>query len=225
MNILQSVIPYGTNISVGTFVLLLLAAFVLGILNMLVFSFRNRQSASSSVSLVLLPVAVCVVIMLVNEKLGAGIAVAGAFSLVRFRSRPGSARDIVSVFICVVLGAAIGMGYVAAAAILFVFTAVTVFLIALIPAFSDTHSTHRQLRVTISEDQDYNGLFDEVFRRYGVKARLIRVKSAAMGTLFELTYDISLPGGTVPKAFLDDIRVLNLNQTVIVGSFSESDML
>ena len=205
--------------------ILVLIALVLGLLNMLVFrTGKNKTSTGFAMTLALLPAAVTVIMMLVNEKLGAGIAVAGAFSLVRFRSIPGSAREIAAIFVCVVLGAALGMGYIAVAVILFLAVAAVVLCFTLLPVLN-RKAIRRQLRITIPENLDYNGLFDEVFAKYGIKAELTRIKSTTMGTLFDLTYEITLPGSTIPKAFVDDLRVLNLNQTITVGLITENDML
>ena len=227
MSILDSILANtkDPSMDIGVFLLLLLIALVLGLLNMLVFrTGKNKTSTGFAMTLALLPAAVTVIMMLVNEKLGAGIAVAGAFSLVRFRSIPGSAREIAAIFVCVVLGAALGMGYIAVAVILFLAVAAVVLCFTLLPVLN-RKAIRRQLRITIPENLDYNGLFDEVFAKYGIKAELTRIKSTTMGTLFDLTYEITLPGSTVPKAFVDDLRVLNLNQTITVGLITENDML
>lgn len=227
MSILDSILANtkDPSMDIGVFLLLLLIALVLGLLNMLVFrTGKNKTSTGFAMTLALLPAAVTVIMMLVNEKLGAGIAVAGAFSLVRFRSIPGSAREIAAIFVCVVLGAALGMGYIAVAVILFLAVAAVVLCFTLLPVLN-RKAIHRQLRITIPENLDYNGLFDEVFAKYGIKAELTRIKSTTMGTLFDLTYEITLPGSTIPKAFVDDLRVLNLNQTITVGLITENDML
>ena len=227
MSILDSILAStkDPSMDIGVFLLLLLIALVLGVLNMLVFrTGKNKTSTGFAMTLALLPAAVTVIMMLVNEKLGAGIAVAGAFSLVRFRSIPGSAREIAAIFVCVVLGAALGMGYIAVAVILFLAVAAVVLCFTLLPVLN-RKVIRRQLRITIPENLDYNGLFDEVFAKYGIKAELTRIKSTTMGTLFDLTYDITLPGSTIPKAFIDDLRVLNLNQTITVGLITENDML
>lgn len=227
MSILDSIFAStrDPSMDIGVFLLLLLIALVLGLLNMLVFrTGKNKTSTGFAMTLALLPAAVTVIMMLVNEKLGAGIAVAGAFSLVRFRSIPGSAREIAAIFVCVVLGAALGMGYIAVAVILFLAVAAVVLCFTLLPVLN-RKVIRRQLRITIPENLDYNGLFDEVFAKYGIKAELTRIKSTTMGTLFDLTYDITLPGSTIPKAFIDDLRVLNLNQTITVGLITENDML
>lgn len=227
MSILDSILANtkDPSMDIGVFLLLLLIALVLGLLNMLVFrTGKNKTSTGFAMTLALLPAAVTVIMMLVNEKLGAGIAVAGAFSLVRFRSIPGSAREIAAIFVCVVLGAALGMGYIAVAVTLFLAVAAVVLCFTLLPVLNHK-AIRRQLRITIPENLDYNGLFDEVFAKYGIKAELTRIKSTTMGTLFDLTYEITLPGSTIPKAFVDDLRVLNLNQTITVGLITENDML
>lgn len=209
-----------------TFVPLLiciLSGLVLGLATALLFRWRHTVSSGLCLTVTLLPAIVCVIIMLVNGSIGAGLGVAGAFSLIRFRSTQGSARELAAVFTAVGIGLALGMGYVGIAVLLFLAVALAVILLTLFRFGEKT--TCRQLRITIPEDLDYNGLFDDVFAKYNVHAELRQVRTSAMGTLFDLTYDITLPSASVPKAFMDELRVLNGNLHLSVGVIPEQTQL
>ena len=196
----------------------------LGILTALVFSYRARQTASFSLALAILPMAVAVVIMMVNGNVGTGVAVAGTFALVRFRSLPGTAREIAAIFSAMAMGLALGMGYVGLAAIFFLLVAILT--LALTAAgFGTAPASEKELKITIPENFDYNGLFDDLFTKYTKHARLAKVRTTNMGTLYELTYDVSLPGGEVPKSFIDEIRTRNGNLGISIGDYSVKEAL
>jgi hypothetical protein len=214
----------GSTITLPSFLICIFTAMIIGILTALAFSYHSRQSASFSITLALLPMAVATVIMLVNGSIGTGIAVAGAFTLVRFRSVPGTAREIAAIFSAMTCGLALGMGYVGVAVIFFVLISLlTIALTAL--RFGSAPSTEKELKITIPENFDYNELFDDVFAKYTSRARLAKVRTTNMGTLYELTYDVSLPDGEVPKIFLDELRTRNGNLTISIGDFSAKDSL
>ena len=202
----------------------LAAAMALGVSNALVFLYRSRHTAGFALTLAVLPMAVAVVIMLVNGNIGTGVAVAGAFALVRFRSVPGTAREIAAIFVAMALGLAIGMGFIAIAAIFFLFTAV--FALVLIAVNFGAPSRYmRRMKITIPESFNYEGLFDDLFEQYTRGWELERVKTTNMGTLFELTYEIEMKGREMPKEFIDQLRARNGNLNVVVGNFSEKEML
>lgn len=198
-------------------------AIALGILNSLVFAFRNRQSKGFSLALALLPMLSSVIIFLVNDHLGVGVAVAGAFTLVRFRSVAGNGREIVAVFASMALGLLLGMGYIGLAVIVFCMAAALT-LILTVTGFGD-RGVEKQLRITMPEDLDYEGLFDDLFAKYTSHRQLERVRTTHMGTLFELTYTVTFPTGGIPKAFIDEIRTRNGNLGVVVCSCAEQESL
>lgn len=212
------------SITLPLLLLSLTIAAVLGLLTALIFRVGSRTSASFSLTLTLLPMIVAIVILLVNGNVGTGVAVAGAFTLVRFRSIPGTAREIAAIFTCMAMGLALGMGYLGMAVILFLFVG-GITLVLTLTGFGQARAIHKQLKITIPENIDYNALFDDVFQQHGVRAKLLRVKSTAMGTLFDLTYDITLPNEVIPKAFLDDLRARNGNLSIVAGALSESEGL
>jgi hypothetical protein len=211
-------------VTLPSFLICVLSALALGLLTALVFSYRNSQTASLSLSIALLSPIVTVVIMLVNGNVGAGLAVAGTFALVRFRSVPGTAREITALFMSVALGLACGMGYVGLAAIFFVVMACALTVLSLV-SFGQPKTQPRQLKITIPENLDYDGLFDDLFDKYTLSHELERVKTTNMGTLYELSYQVVLKEPEISKAFLDEIRCRNGNLTVICGREKEIGMM
>ena len=211
-------------VTVPSFLICVLSALVLGLLTALVFTARSYHTGSLTISLALLPPVVTVVIMLVNGNVGAGLAVAGTFALVRFRSVPGTAREITGLFLSVSLGLACGMGYVGLAALFFVIMGATVLILSRI-RFGESSPACRQLKITIPENLDYEGLFDDLFQQYTLSHELVRVKTTNMGTLYELCYEVRLKDAGISKAFLDEIRCRNGNLTVICGREKDKDMI
>lgn len=218
----NSVIPNAMTLS--AFLMCIFAALVLGVLTALVFSFRNKHSGSLILALAVLPPIVTLVIMMVNGNVGAGLAVAGTFSLVRFRSAPGTAREICGLFMSTAIGITCGMGYIGIAAVFFLVMAVFLVLLSLF-RFGETAASSRQLKITIPENLDYDGLFDDIFEKYTSRHELVRVKTTNMGTLYELTYTINLKTPEVSKQFIDDIRCRNGNLNIICGRESDRDAL
>lgn len=210
--------------TLSAFLICIAAALILGVLNAVVFSFRSRHSDSMSLTLALLPPVVTLIIMMVNGNIGAGLAVAGTFSLVRFRSAPGTAREIVGIFLSTALGLACGMGFVGIAALFFAVMAAVVLLLSLL-RFGAANDRYRMLRITIPENLDYEGLFDDLFDKYTTSHELVKVKTTNMGTLYELSYDIYLKSSEPSKQFIDDIRCRNGNLNIICGRRSDAEVL
>ena len=156
------------TITINTFLICSAVSLVLGFLTALVYLFKNRCSQSFAVTLVLLPVIVQTVIMLVNGNIGAGVAVAGAFSLVRFRSAAGSAKEILAVFLSMAVGLATGMGYVTLAVVFFAVTAVCMLILGAVK-FGEGNSSLRTLKITIPENLDYDGVFDDLFAGFNTQ--------------------------------------------------------
>ena len=207
-----------------SFLLCLGVAILLGVLTALVFRFRSRHSGSLVQSLAILPPVVTLVIMLVNGNIGAGLAVAGTFALVRFRSMPGTAKEIAGLFMAVAIGLACGMGYVAYAAVFFLILAALVLAMELL-GFGVESGAYRQLKILIPENLDYEDLFDDLFETYTTEHELTKVRTSNMGTLFELSYRIRLRGPAVSKEFLDAIRCRNGNLDIICSKESDKDLI
>ncbi|MBQ7338372.1 MAG: DUF4956 domain-containing protein [Clostridia bacterium] len=206
-----------TVISVGDFLTCVGTALVLGILIALCYMFRSRYTKSFIVTLATLPAVVCVVIMMVNGNIGAGVAVAGAFSLVRFRSLPGTAKDIGMLFLAMGVGLIAGMGYIGYA---FLFTAVLC-LVHILYSFINLGGEkktrcYKSFRITVPEDLDYTGVFEELFAEYASSCELVQVKTTNMGSMFRLTYDVVLRDSSKEKELIDKIRCRNGNLEVNV---------
>lgn len=195
----------------------LAAALVLGLVLALAYCVRNRHTRSFVVTLAVLPAVVCVVIALVNGNVGTGVAVAGAFSLVRFRSVPGSARDMGFVFLVMCVGLACGMGYVAVGALATFAVGGVYLLYQLCGLGAHQADACRQLRVTVPEDLDFTTLFDDVLNRFARDWRLTAVKTANMGSLYRLTYTLTLTDGANEREFLDELRCRNGNLEVALS--------
>ena len=192
------------------------ASLVLGVVIALVYMRNNTYSKSFVVTLALLPAIVQTVIMLVNGNLGVGVAVMGTFSLVRFRSIPGSASEILAVFFAMAVGLATGMGFVLYAAAFTLIISVVMFLYNY-SGFGEGNGLRRTLKVVIPEDLDYAGIFDDLFAQYTKKATLERVHSTNLGSLFELRYTITLRDAAKEKELLDKIRERNGNLNITCG--------
>ncbi len=215
-----------SGLTVTTFLICTISAIVLGVLTGCLFMVKNSKFNHGFIlSLALIPAVVELIILMVSGSVGAGIAVAGAFSLVRFRSQPGTAREIASIFVVVAMGIACGMGYIFIAAAFFVIVAI-VTLLLLAAGIGRTQHQQRDLRITIPEDLDYEGLFDDLFEKYTTSHELLRVKTTNMGTLYELEYIITMREAGISKQFIDDLRCRNGNLNIVCGLVStNSDAL
>ncbi len=216
--LLSSLLSDG-SLSVGKLLLVLLSALALGVIVSLCYTCRTEYTKSFVVTLALLPPMVAVVILMVNGSLGAGVAVAGTFSLVRFRSAPGSAREIGAVFLSMAAGIACGMGYPGAAAI-FTLIVCAAYLVLTVIGFGEKRGEdlHKTLTVTVPEDLEYGGIFNDLFERYTTRARLTRVKTTNLGSLNRLSYDVTLRKSGEEKEFIDAIRCRNGNLEISLAS-------
>ena len=205
-------------ISVADFLLCLGASLVIGILMAFAYMYRTRYTKSFVVTLALLPAVVCVVIMMVNGNVGTGVAVAGAFSLVRFRSVPGTAKEICTLFLAMGAGLIAGMGYLGFALL---FTAVMCVMFVLYNRLDfgtkKNAATFKTFTITIPEDLDYSGIFDDIFSEFTTSHDLVRVKSTNMGSMFKLTYNVMLRDVTREKEMIDKIRCRNGNLEIAVS--------
>lgn len=205
------------------YIISVISALVLGLIIALAYSVKIVHTKGFVLTLALLPLMVQTVIMLVNGNIGAGVAVAGAFSLVRFRSAPGSAREIASVFLAMTVGLACGMGYVGVALIVSAIISLIYLLTSLIGEKCDLN---RILKITIPENLDYTQVFDSVFIKFTDKYSLVKVKTTNMGSLYKLTYNIKLKKADTEKDFIDELRIRNGNLEIVCShSQSEGDGL
>ena len=203
-------------LSVGNFLLCLAVSLVIGLFIAAVYGYKSRSSQSFLVTLALLPAVVCVVIMMVNGNVGAGVAVAGAFSLVRFRSAPGTAREIGAIFLAMAAGLITGMGYLGYAVLFVVILGVMNFLYESIGRKKTESETGKTLHITIPENLDYTNVFDEIFKEYTGSYQMLNVKTTNMGSLFKLTYQADLKEGVSEKEFIDKLRCRNGNLEIML---------
>ena len=178
---------------------------------------KNTYTKSFVVTLVILPMIVQVIIMMVNGNLGTGVAIMGAFSLIRFRSAPGSSKEIAAVFLSMAIGLATGMGYITFAAIMAILISAIMLLLNISKFGDNSVSTVHQLKITVPEQLDYDTAFEPLLKKYTKKYTLEKVKTTNMGSLFELTYIITMKNNKEQKAMIDDIRCRNGNLTVMCG--------
>ncbi len=213
-----------SGITLNAFLICTVVSLVLGTATALLCMFRNSSSQGFAVTLAILPAMVEMVIILVNGNIGAGVAVAGAFSLVRFRSAAGSAREIGAIFLAMTIGLATGMGFVVLAVIFFVIMAAFLLLLTM-TNFGHGSDEARLLKITIPEDMDYDGIFDDLFARYTKSAELDRIKTTSMGTLYELHYNILLKDAHKTKEFIDELRCRNGNLNIVCGRIAHKEAL
>ncbi len=205
-------------ISVTDFLLCLGVSLVIGLLMAFSYMYRTRYTKSFVITLALLPAVVCVVIMMVNGNVGTGVAVAGAFSLVRFRSVPGTAKEICTLFLAMGAGLIAGMGYLGFA---FLFAAVMCIMFVLYNRLDfgakKNAAIFKTLTITIPENLDYSGIFEDVFEEFTATHDLVRVKSTNMGSMFKLTYQVMLRDAAREKEMIDELRCRNGNLEIAVS--------
>ena len=212
-----SIIDINSGLTGKTALICTLASLVFGAVAMLMYRINNKTASKNlMVSLVVLPTLVQAVIMLVNGSVGAGIAVMGAFNLVRFRSTPGSSRDICYIFYAMGIGLATGMGYLGFAGMITLAVGIVLVALSFIPAFSVGNKA-KLLRILIPEDMNYTDCFDDIFAEYTSRVVLSQAKTTNMGTLYDLRYEIVLKDEKKEKEMLDKIRTRNGNLLVSCG--------
>lgn len=205
-------------ISVSDFLLCLLCSLVIGLIMAAAYMFRSKYTKSFVMTLSMLPAVVCVVIMMVNGNVGTGVAVAGAFSLVRFRSVPGTAKEICMLFLAMGAGLITGMGYLGYALL---FTLIMSLIAVLCNLFGfgakANAAAYKSFRITIPEDLDYTDVFEDVFKEYTTSCELVKVKTTNMGSMFRLTYDVVLKDPAREKELIDKLRIRNGNLEITVS--------
>ncbi|MBQ8858362.1 MAG: DUF4956 domain-containing protein [Clostridia bacterium] len=207
-----------TELTVKTYLIATAVAFACGILVALAACIKNRPSKSFLMSLILLPPIVETVILMVNGNVGTGIAVAGAFSLVRFRSVPGKAKEIAAIFLVMTAGLTCAAGYIYIALLFSLITAVAMLVLAFLPVRAEKEC---ELRITVPETLNYTGVFEDAFKKYTTGARLFQIKTTSMGSLYRLTYRITLKDHRQTKEFLDELRCRNGNLEVAITETAE----
>mgnify|MGYP002623682654 CR=1 FL=1 len=201
------------NLTISNLLICSGVSLVLGFIIAIVHKITSKYSKNFLITLTVLPILVMTIIFMTNGNLGTSIAIVGAFSLVRFRSLPGTSKEIMSIFFSMTIGLAMGMG----AIIFAIFMTILVSLVIIILSktkFGEKNSNEKILKVVLPEDMDYETVFDEVFKKYLNNYKLNNVKTINMGSLFELSYTINEKNDISEKQFIDDIRVRNGNLKV-----------
>lgn len=216
----NSIIDQVNGIEIGSALLCTLVSVGLGFVVALVHMSQGRNSKSFLISLVLLPAIVQLVIMMVNGNIGAGVAVFGAFSLIRFRSVPGSAKEIVSVFLAMAIGIATGMGYLMVA-ITFTIIICLLMLILYTSKFGEKKNFKR-LKIIIPEDLNYKDVFKDILLKYTNSYNLIKVKTTNLGSLYELLYEVVMKHGADEKQMIDELRIRNANLKITLKDIGAS---
>jgi hypothetical protein len=206
-------------ISISDFLLCVVVALLIGAFLAFVVSFRSKHTKSFLITLGILPAIVCIVIMMVNGNIGAGVAVAGAFSLVRFRSAPGTAKEISALFLAMAAGIITGMGYLSYA----VLFALIMGIVLVVCQFIKLPAKYNQvkektLRITIPEDLDYTDLFKDIFDKYTKECTVVAVKTTNMGSMFKITYNIIEKNIADEKKMIDELRTRNGNLEISISN-------
>ena len=217
-------LPGEAVISVGDFLLCLLAALIAGVILALAYTYKSKYTKSFLMTICILPAVVCAVIMMVNGNIGTGVAVAGAFSLVRFRSAPGSAKEICTIFIAMGAGLISGMGYLAYAVLFSILLSAIMVIFKSIKIGKVKENT-KSLLITIPEDLNYDDAFDDILKKYTRSFELVNVKTSNLGSLFKLKYLIDFKTGVSEKEMIDELRCRNGNLEIRLSTEELADEL
>ena len=193
-------------------------ALVLGLILAKVYQYKTIYSKSFMMTLVMLPTLIAIVIFLVNGSLGAGVAVMGAFSLIRFRSAPGGAKELLAIFLAMTIGIAVGMGYLIFASVFTIIMSVVMLLLETVNFGQMKHSM-RQVTVVIPESLDYETVFDDIFQKATNYIELANVKTSDMGSLFKIKYIVQLNGTMTEKELMDALRTRNGNLEIAISRY------
>lgn len=216
-----------TGLDAKNVIICICAALALGLIISIIYIISDRKrrfSTNFAITLVILPAIVAIVIMLVGSNIARAFSLAGAFALVRFRSVPGDSKDIASVFFSMAVGLAAGLGYISFAVIVTGIIGV-VYLILMLTGYGVIKTVHKTLRITIPENLNFNGAFDDIFAEYTKDVILDRVKTTNLGSMYELTYLVLLKADIDEKKFIDALRCRNGNLNIILCNAESRDLL
>lgn len=205
-----------TGLDIKTALICTAVALVLGVAIAITHMKTSQTSKGFLITLATLPVLVMAVMIMINGNLGTSIAILGAFSLIRFRSIQGDAKELLSIFFAMMIGLALGMGHVLFAVVISAISIVAILFFSYTPLL-EPNKNNRVLKIVIPEDLDYEDAFDEIFHKYTSSTKLVRMKTMNMGSLYKLTYDVTMRGNVKEKDFLDEIRVKNCNLKVLLS--------
>ena len=207
---------FTSTFTLGQFLIAVLASMVLGFVVSIYYMFRNTYSKSFVPSLILIPAIECVVIIMINGNMGAGIAVAGSFALIRFRSARGSAKDLTAIFMAMAIGIICGTGYIGIA-VLFTLIVCAVGMSLSFVKYGECDGKMRYLKITVPENLNYDEAFEEVLDNYCSSYEIEKVKTLSLGSLFRVDYSIVMKDTSKIKAMIDDLRIRNNNLEIVCG--------
>lgn len=208
------------NIDLISFIIILISSLLLGLLIAFVHMKGGKSSKNFFITLTVLPLLVASIILTTNGSLGTAVAIMGSFSLIRFRSIPGTSKEITSVFFSMVIGVVLGTGYILVAFLLTIFISLIIIILDKVKIGEKT----KELKVIVPEDLDYTDMFEEIFNKYTSKHELIKSSTTNMGSMFELKYEIILKEDINEKEFIDEIRVRNGNLRVTLSNYIEESL-
>ena len=213
---LESILTDATaTTTLGDCMICIVVSIILGGIISFTHKLTTKTTPNFLLTLAILPTLVQVVILLINGNLGTSLAVAGAFSLIRFRSMPGNSKEIISVFWAMAVGLGLGMGYIAYSIIVTIIVAVLIIVLSnVLNKVQDL--SQRKLKILIPENLDYEEVFNDIFEKYTEKTELTKVKTTNMGSMYELTYIVSMNKNQKEKEFMDEIRCRNGNMLVML---------
>ncbi len=217
--IIQSI--FGLQMTLSLLLIVLGAAFLMGVVVSLIYIFTNRHgdySRGLAITLVVLPVVISVVIFLVQDNWARAFSLAGAFSIIRFRSTQGNPRDLALIFTTLAVGLACGTGFILVGVVLVIFVSIILLLIEILH-FGEPKKERMLLIITVPENLNYVGVFEDVFEKYTVSHKIAKVKSSNFGTMFVLTFDIVIKSSVNQKDFLDDLRCQNGNLNIVLRNY------
>ena len=209
-----------SSIELTSIMICIVCSVVLGLIVAFTYRSTGKYSKNFLITLTMLPLLVEAVIIMVNGNLGTSVAILGAFSLVKFRSIPGTSKEILCVFFAMTIGLACGMGHVFFAGIITLIGCFLIIVLSKINLF-EFNGAVKQLKIIMPENLDYTDVFNDIFKKYTKKVELDKVKTTNMGSLFELTYRITLKPRANEKKFIDDLRIRNGNLKIVLSQIME----
>lgn len=209
----ESVFDTTGTLSIGTVLICFIVAIILGLVVSFTHMKTGKYTKNFVITLTILPALVQVIMIMVNGNLGTSVAVLGAFSLVRFRSVPGNSKEIASIFLSMAIGLSVGMGHILFASVITIIICLVIFILS-ISKFGEGNNVVKILKITIPENLDYTGVFDEIFSKFTQQIDLEQVKTTNMGSMFELKYRVKLLKKINEKEFIDALRCRNGNLSI-----------
>lgn len=214
----------GTTISLMNTIITILVSFVLGVIISVTYMKtcnKNGYSQNFALTLIMIPAVIAIIILLIGSNVARAFSLAGAFSIIRFRSAPGDPKDITYVLFTMAAGLACGAGYYSYAVLFTLFLCLLMFILNVLK-FGEKRSSHKLLKITIPENLDYEGAFDDVFFKYTTDCQLKKVKTTDLGSLYELAYIVTMDNKTSQKEFIDALRCRNGNLNITLSMSPET---